>query len=122
MDILTENEMFGLIEKVKQLSKQGFYAKAVRTLNDFYQKKEKSNILYSIWDDLFCWDTAGICGETCGETGIGGCCCGILALVLVGWGCACLSPDCACCGECSSEFYQTCICDTGKEMCKICFC
>lgn len=115
-------EMTAVIATAKKLSKQGMYGKAVTLLENFAQKIDNNNIVFSFWDDLLCWETSGMCGETIGEMGVGGCCCGILALVLAGWGCACLCPECGCCGECSSEFFDTCICDTGKGIWEACCC
>lgn len=98
------------------------YGEAITIMKDYYQKNIDNNIVFSFWDDLFCYETAGDCGETCGEGGMGFCCCGILALVLAGWGCSCVCSDCGWCGECSSGFFDTCICETGTNILGVCCC
>lgn len=117
-------EMTAVIATAKKLSKHGMYGKAVQALTDF-SNSMYDNVYFSLSDEileaLICKDTIDGCGDQCGEMGVGGCCCSVLGLVLAGWGCACLCPECGCCGECSSDFFDTCICDAGKGILGICW-
>lgn len=108
-------------EKIKSLIDKGMYGEVITILEDYYQKNIDDSIVFSFFDDLICYETAGDCGETCHEGGIGLCCCSILAFVLAGWGCSCVCSDCGWCGECSSEF-STCIYKTGANILGVCCC
>lgn len=118
------NAITSVIEQAKAYSRQGMYGKAAMLIMNTAQELNKSNIYFSLADEiveaLICKDTIDGCGDTCGEMGVGGCCITVGLLVLGGWGCACLCPECECCGECSSEFFDTCICKTGTNILGVC--
>ena len=116
----TQNEVVSILEQAKAYGRQGMYGKAAILIMNTMQKSNKGNIYFSLADEiveaLLCKGIIDDCGKTCGEMGVGGCCCSVALLVLAGWGCACICPQCECCGECSSEFIDTCVCRTGKMM------
>lgn len=125
MEATGKHEMISNMEKAKHFSTLGMYGRAATIIGEFAMEMDKSNINYSLSDEileaLICKDTLDDCGDSCGEMGIGGCCCTVGLLVLGGWGCACLCPECECCGECSTEFFDTCICRTGKGILGVCW-
>jgi len=117
MDEVIKKEIFSEINYAKSISKKGLYGKSITVLNNLQKRIDNENIMFSFWDDLLCWDAAGGCGEVCGDADCVGCCCGVIAVLLLAWGCKCLMPEC----ECSNEFIDSCICGTGKGILEACW-